>query len=391
MGAATHSRGGRFALRSSGAAHAWPQARRRFAERCALACAFAATVVRFSLLVLPQVRSERSRWRRAAATIASPRLRRAAQTALLKRGNIEGAALFATLAPRRHRREVVRAVVAFQLAYNYLDALSELPNCNATLNAERLHEALPRALDAQAPHLDYYAHQADRDDGGYLVALLDSCRAAFAGLPSYDAAAPTARAAAARIVDFQALNLSEPQGGQQALERWATEATPVGSGLAWWETAAASGSSLAVFALLAAAADGALDSRTAREIDGVYFPCAGALHSLLDSLVDRSEDRDEARRSLLDNYSSTVHAAVNLADLAFRARAAAERAPSAPTHRVLLTAMCSYYLSDRKCRTPEARAIGRTLTGALGVPLELAILMFRARRLAHAVAWRPYV
>jgi hypothetical protein len=35
--------------------------------------------------------------------------------------------------------------------------------------------------------------------------------------------APTALAAAARIVDFQALNLNERQGGQHALEHWAGE------------------------------------------------------------------------------------------------------------------------------------------------------------------------
>jgi hypothetical protein len=47
------------------------------------------------------------------------------------------------------------------------------------------------------------------EDGGYLTAILDACRHAVAGLPSFGAVAPTVRGAAARIVDFQALNLGE--------------------------------------------------------------------------------------------------------------------------------------------------------------------------------------
>jgi tetraprenyl-beta-curcumene synthase len=66
-------------------------------------------------------------------------------------------------------------------------------------------------------------------------------------------------AAAARIVDFQALNLNERQGGQHALEHWAGELAPCTNGLAWWETAAAAGSSMSVHALIAAAADPQLE------------------------------------------------------------------------------------------------------------------------------------
>jgi hypothetical protein len=48
---------------------------------------------------------------------------------------------------------------------------------------------------------------------------------------------------------------------------------------------------------------------------------------------------------------------------------------------VIVTAMCSYYLSAPECDTVEAQIITRALTRALGLPLNLAIAMFRARRL----------
>ena len=123
-------------------------------------------------------------------------------------------------------------------------------------------------------------------------------------LPSFAALAPLARCAAARIVDFQALNLNEHQGGQHALKQWANELGRSSNGLAWWEAAAAAGSSLSVHALIAAAASPALAFREAREIDRAYYPWVGALHSLLDSLVDRREDHHHAQRSLLD---TTTH------------------------------------------------------------------------------------
>lgn len=349
---------------------------------------FASAVVRYLLLVLPAVTRELGHWRTRAAEIPDPDLRRTAVRALAKRGNIEGAALFAVLAPAVHRRRTARALVAFQTAYNYLDALSELPSENAIANGDRLHQALLVALHPGASHLDYYAHHPHNRDGGYLNGLVDACRNALAGLPSYASVAAHAWRAAARIVDFQALNLSDAQGGPEALERWASEETPPGSGLEWWQTAAGAGSSLAVHALIAAAAQPDLDPGDARHIDCAYFPLIGALHSLLDSLVDRSEDHDKGQRSLLDH--SPTDAAIHLGGLAMRARDAAQLLPRPSAHRVILTAMCSYYLSAPQCRTSEAQAVAQAVERVLGRPLGVAVLMFRARRLVHTATLRPY-
>jgi len=48
--------------------------------------------------------------------------------------------------------------------------------------------------------------------------------------------------------------------------------------------------------------------------------------------------------------------------------------------------MCGYYLSAPECDTAEAHNITRSLTEALGVPLSLAIVMFRVKRLASSLA-----
>jgi tetraprenyl-beta-curcumene synthase len=352
--------------------------------------AFSSNVVRYARTVFPVVTAELAHWRARALEIPDPFLRRLAADAAAKRGNMEGAALFAVLAPPALRVEATRALVAFQSAYNYLDALAEQPGPDPEENARQLHGALLVALDRGAPHLDYYARCPHRDDGGYLAGMVDTCRGALILLPSYGVAGPTARTAAARIVDFQSLNLNQRQGGQAGLARWARDETPAGSGLRWWETAAAAGSSLAVHALIGSAAREDLDAGDVEAIDRAYFPWIGALHSLLDSLVDLAEDRRAGQRSLLSYYSTPQITALRLSLLAARARSAAGELPSGAQHDVILTAMASHYLSAPEVATRELYAISGAAARAAGPLVSPLLPLFRAGRLASGFARRAY-
>jgi tetraprenyl-beta-curcumene synthase len=346
----------------------------------ALDAAFCSTAVRYLLEILPRVTRELARLQARARTIPDPALRSLALDALAKRGNMEGAALFAVLAPRAHRGEAVRALVAFQAAYNYLDTLAEQPSADPLSNGRRLHEALLVALDPLAEHADYYAYHPYREDGGYLAQLVDDCRSAFLSLPGHAEVAVAVERAAARIVAFQSLNLTDEQGGHDALERWARRQTPSGPGLHWWETAAAGGSSLAVHALIAIAANPDVGAEDVAAIERAYFPWICALHSLLDSLVDLDEDRQAGQRNLLSYHSSSEQAVFAMKMLALRATAAARCATAAPSHEVILAAMAAYYLSSPEAAAPEARAIARNVTAAVGPLMAPALALFRARR-----------
>jgi tetraprenyl-beta-curcumene synthase len=351
---------------------------------------FTSTVLRYARTVFPVVTSELAYWRAQALEIPDPFLRRLAAEAAAKRGNMEGAALFAVLAPPALRVEATRALVAFQSAYNYLDALAEQPGPDPEENARQLHAALLVALDPGAPHLDYYARCPHRDDGGYLERMVDACRACLRLLPSCALAAPGARAAAARIVNFQSLNLNQRQGGQEGLARWARDETPPGSGLRWWETAAAAGSSLAVHALIASAAQEDLDPGDVAAIDRAYFPWIGALHSLLDSLVDLAEDRRAGQRSLLSYYLTPQDTALRLTSLAECARAAAGELPNSAQHDVILTAMACHYLSAPAVASRGLYAISGAAAAAAGPLVSPLLPLFRAGRLASGFARRAY-
>jgi tetraprenyl-beta-curcumene synthase len=299
-----------------------------------------------------------------------------------QRGNLEGAAAFAVLAPRVHRARVVRAVVAFQATYDYVDTLAEQPSTDPIANGRQLHLALLTALNPETDHPDYYAHCSDGRDDGYIRSLIDACRGALRALPSYASVAEPALRAAGRMVTYQSFNHDTRGDPQRALARWASALTPPGSGLRWWETAAAAASSLSVFALIAAAAQPVLASGETLATEDAYFPWIGALHVLLDSLIDRAEDLHSGQHSLVDHYASDEEAAIRLGAIAARSVQGAATLPGGTQHALIVAAMTSFYLSAPCASTPgaclAAQQVGETM-GALTTP---TMVVFGARRAA---------
>jgi tetraprenyl-beta-curcumene synthase len=345
---------------------------------------FAWAAVRYWLGVFPWVWAGRRRsWARA-SRIPDPRLRGAALEVQRAWGNLEGAAAAAAFVPVRHRVAAARAMASFQAAYDYLDMLGEQPCGDPAANGRCLHGALLVAIDPDASHGDYYEHHSGREDGGYLRGLVEECRGALATLPSYPLVAGAVGEATGRIVEFQSCNTGEQQGDLVALEQWARALTPRGSGLCWWETAAGGGSSLGVFALIALAARpvagrGALSPATIAAVKDAYFPWIGALHSLLDNLVDIAEDYATGQRSLVGCYASSLDAATRMRLLAERALNAAEELPDGRGHVLVLAAMASFYLSTPEASAPAARPVAQAVLEALGEPARLSMLVFRSR------------
>ena len=223
--------------------------------RAALTGEYARAAITYWVSVFPRIRHETARWRAYAEQIPDPELRRLAlESHAAKKGNVEGASAFGSFAPRGQRGIVIRAQVAFQTMFDYLDTLSEQPSENPIANGDRLNEALLAALDRGRPLADYYAHHPQSEDGGYLHALVSACREALGRLPSSAVVTPAAIGLAAGLARYQAFNLRERDGGHSELERWARAETGPGSGLRWWETVAGMSSTLGILALLTAAA-----------------------------------------------------------------------------------------------------------------------------------------
>jgi len=352
------------------------------AGRLSLAGAFARAAVRYWLIVFPRVASELRHWRRSAERIADPDLRRLALASLAKRGNMEGAAAFATFVPWRARASAIRALVAFQAIYNYADLLAEQPSEDPVGNARGVHRALLSALDPSggSSMRDFRSAAGGRVDRDFLAEMITACETASWQLPSYGTVAATVREAAERIVAFQSLSL----GRAGELESWAEsqDLGPMNVGFAWWEVAAAAGSSLSVHALLAAAASPELTAQAVATIEAAYFPCIGALHSLLDSLVDEQEDAATGQMRLIGCYPSRGQAAAGLQHLAARALCAARRLPGGADHALLVTAMACSYLAAPEASSGAADEVAREVWPSLGPLARPMLLVFKLRRLA---------
>lgn len=350
-------------------------------QRISLALAFAKASAKYWLSIYPRTRREANAWHRRAAGIPDEALRDLAFEAhSVKRGNIDGSTAFAILAPRSHRAKVVRAQVAFQSIYDFVDTLSERADPHPIANSRRMHQALLDALDRSSIERDYFARHPGHDDGGYLKEIVDTCRAAVWALPSQATVSDPSRRITKRIVAYQSLNMSESNGGHSYLARWATKATPLGSGLHWWETAASAGSSLGLFALIAASARADLTRGEALAIEAAYWPWIGALHSLLDSLVDGPEDAAAGQRNLLDYYASSEEVAARLTLLARRAVAAASSLPNAREHTLILAGMASFYLTAPEAHSPAARLAAAGILETLDAAAKPSMAVFKLHR-----------
>src|SRR5215207_5036864 len=80
------------------------------------------------LVIFPTTQRELRRWHACAAAIPDTSLRDYALAKLRsERVVIEGAAAFAILARGRHRSAVIRACVAYEVIYDFVDVLGEVP------------------------------------------------------------------------------------------------------------------------------------------------------------------------------------------------------------------------------------------------------------------------
>jgi tetraprenyl-beta-curcumene synthase len=344
--------------------------------------------------VFPQVARELAGWRERAAEIPDPGARALALEALAKRGNMEGAAAFATFAPRSHRAAVVRATVAFQAAYNHLDTISERQTIEPR-EARLLHEALLRALAAVGPGMwtgrrgsmesggdhERQIQSPKNDEDGYLAALVEACQQALGKLPSYGLAAPAARRAAERVISFQAFNRRE----REQIEQWGRAQTPPGSDLRWWETAASGGSSLGVHVMIAAAAEPGIEQAHVDALERAYFPWIGALHSMLDHLIDVEEDASSGQQNLIELYGSETQAAERMALLATRSLECARALEPRHRHELIVAAMASFYLSAPEAGVGEAASVARAVLDVFGPLARPALALFKTRRAAERV------
>lgn len=333
----------------------------------------------------PLANAELDRWRHVAERIPDENLRGIALQNLDEEGfNAQATTTLATLAPPRHRRAVIQAIVALQLIYDYVDSLLEQRLPAGLNDAHRLCRALTDAVELQAaPCAAYYATSAQHtDDGSYLPSLVATVRAALVQLPNAIQIRAAANAAATRCAEAQARAHAEGGTGRAQLEDWARRGS-LESELPWREyLAGAVCSAFSIHALMAAASDPTTTEADALTIDGLYLRVC-AITTLLDALVDYEQDlcRD-GKPGYTRYYNDRETLADALGVAARNAMTLSHDVPNGAYHRMTLLGVAAFYLSSPAASGSFAAPIARQIKQELGPALIPALTIMRLWRIA---------
>jgi hypothetical protein len=355
---------------------------------------------RFWVGVAPVARRELARWRELASRIEDGALRELALVKLRDEAfNAEVAATLATLAPRPRRAAVVKAVVALEVLFDYLDGRTEAlfdeppgsflrgggeppasrghahpdPH-DAFEEGRRLSASLTAVISGKAPDLG-------GADSEYLGALSSYAHEHASALPGFAGVMPAALAAASRCADAQLRLHAGATLGDGQLVLWAQEACK-GSGLGWREYVGGSASSvLAMHALIATAARGPVSEAEAQALDAAYLTI-GAVITTLDSLVDASEDREAQQTGYIRLYEGRAEIQQRLLALIGEALLRAGHAPDSAYHAMTLAGVAAYYTTHPHAADTENREVAGAVRARLAPAIWPALLVLATWRAA---------
>ncbi|HEX5308012.1 MAG TPA: DUF2600 family protein [Solirubrobacteraceae bacterium] len=335
------------------------------------------------LTIYPRARRELRVWERHARTIPDRTLREQALHKLtVERLNPEAAALFAILAPRRARAHLIRLIVAYQLLYDYLDAVNELSGCTDLENGLQLHRSLLDAVRPAPSTCDYYQFNRIHNDGGYVHRLIDTCRTQVSALKSSAPLDPVLSRAVIRVGDAQSYNHAIASEGESGIIAWCRDQIS-GDAYLWWEIAAGGISCLGVHALFALAAHRDATIHDALPIDAAYFPSICALSALLDSLSDHTTDAGTANHSFTAHYRDSTHAAERFLTIAEEAAELTSELRDHRRHAVILAGILVFYLSSSAVRDGFAAPVAERMIENLSPIVRSTRLLMRVRRRLH--------
>jgi tetraprenyl-beta-curcumene synthase len=319
------------------------------------------------LKVQPVTYSCLLQWKARAQNIPDPELRRQALASMAtKTFHCEGGSLYGLLAGA-HYQEAISFIVAYQTISDYLDNLCDRSTSQDPEDFRALHEAMLHALTPEAPLGAYYRFRREQDDGGYLAALVQSCRAVLSRLANYQLGKPALRELAGIYIDLQVHKHVCRAERLPRLQAWFDGYKKDLPEMAWYEFAACAGSTLGIFCIVSQLFNPATSDRLAGEIKKAYFPWVQGLHILLDYLIDQEEDRNSADLNFCSYYENSKQLSCRISHFYRQAQASVANLPDTGFHRLIISGLLSIYLADNKVsKQKDVRAIAKKLLGLGG-------------------------
>lgn len=297
---------------------------------------------------LPQVKRLLKHWETEAAQCRDPELKKQALASLhTKDFHCHGGAVYAVNCGPMEKI-TLRLIVAYQTICDYLDNLCDRAGSTDGKAFEQLHRSLFDALTPGSSNADYYLYYSYKDDSGYLLQLVNECRSCIQQLPSYAEVYPEIIKLARWYTDLQVKKHLHQEQREQVLQEWCEENLETYPKIWWQEFAAASGSTLAIFALFALAANKGGCVRAKNQIMSAYFPWICGLHILLDYFIDQEEDRQGGDLNFTVYYQDEPQMLERLSLFVKNSLLAATTTPLPVFDKTVVHGLLAMYLSDTK-------------------------------------------
>lgn len=316
--------------------------------------------------VLPRVKKELQHWRSQVAQCPDIALADQALSSLKNKDfHCYGGAVF-TLGADTQEETLIKLITAYQTICDYLDNLCDRNDCLDGNAFRQLHVSLLDALQPEAKKSDYYKFYPYRDDGGYLDGLVAACRMCLEKLPSYVTVQAEVLQLAGLYIELQVRKHIDWEVRELELISWAEAETVSYEDIFWQEFAAASGSTLAIFALFALAASSEVSHEHVQAVKDTYFPWICGLHILLDYFIDREEDRQGSDLNFTFYYQNDAAMEGRLKHFIRQSHNRLTHLENPTFARTVVEGLLAMYLSDQKIKQQRMQKIAAVLLNESG-------------------------
>lgn len=298
--------------------------------------------------IFPAVHHELAYWKKRAAQIPNPELRRQALSSIEhKTFHCEGGAILALMAGS-HFEKAVKFIVAYQTISDYLDNLCDRSTSLDPLDFSALHESMADALKLTSDPQNYYRLRTDQNDGNYLHDLSATCRSILRDLEHYDLIQSYLFELCHYYCDLQVHKHVLPEERVPRLKKWFDCFQNQFPDMEWYEFSACAGSTLGIFCLVSYALRDDFKKEDAIQIRNGYFPYIQGLHILLDYFIDQEEDKREGDLNFCFYYENQQQLINRLKHFVAEADRQTKSLPHRDFHRLINRGLLGVYLSDRK-------------------------------------------
>jgi tetraprenyl-beta-curcumene synthase len=308
-------------------------------------------IAKFVKVIWPKVDQKLNEYLNLALKVEDKVLRQQALSSINhKRFHALGGSVYA-LYPGADMINTIKFIIALQTISDYLDNLCDRAGVVQESAFKQLHLSMLDAVDPSSPLSDYYLYYPYKKDNGYLIALVEECREALTMLPSYGLVKKRIMWLVELYSNLQSYKHLNFNVRENRLTAWAANYKNDYPDISPWEFSAATGSTLVIFVLFAAAHDPELTETEVSRIHSAYFPWIAGLHILLDYYIDSDEDKNSGDLNFTYYYNGLEHCRQRLSFFINLSIKSCLKLSHPDFHLTVVKGLLAMYLSDPKAHS----------------------------------------